>query len=643
MCGIFGHFSTDFACDRVILKSRFVAALDSLHHRGPDNRGLESLSIQQGNNLPPFELTFGHTRLSIIDLSSSGHQPMHSSDGRFVIVYNGEIYNYKELRNELKDLGHIFNTRSDTEILIAAWSQWGPESLKKLIGMFAFAIFDKIDQTLTLARDAFGIKPLFYHNDGDSIYFASELLALIKLIPKKLNINLQRSYDYLVHNSYDSNSDTFFQEINHLLPAHFITFDLKDVSKFKSVCWWKPNITTNANLSFEEATRKLRTLFLDSVKLHLRSDVPLGVALSGGIDSSALASVVRYLEPNISLNTFSYIASDLNISEEKWIDLLNKKLNAKSHKITIQNHEIFDDLCDILLKQGEPFSSTSVYAQYRVNKLIKTTGVKVILDGQGADEILAGYFGYPGHRLLSLIETKGWITAHKYAKCWAQLPGGGYMLAWKSLALLKLSDWFYNLLDKIKLRDFQPKWLNMNYFIKYNVKLKKIRIKLNKENRGQRVKEALAYALTKEGLQSLLRHSDRNSMAFSIESRVPFLTIPIVEFLLSLPENYLISEEGVTKHIFREAMRDIVPNDILDRKDKIGFATPELNWLSSKPKIIKKWIEQSVGIPFINKKVLLKNFEKILHGNKSIDGHIWRSINYLLWYRLVYQASNSNF
>jgi asparagine synthase (glutamine-hydrolysing) len=185
MCGLFGYFSKDPACDRVALKGRLMAAQAALHHRGPDDRGLELFSIPQGNNLPPFELTFGHTRLSIIDLSSSGHQPMHSGDVRYVIVYNGEIYNYKELRNELKDLGHAFNTQSDTEVLIAAWSQWGPESLKKLIGMFAFAIFDKINQTLTLARDAFGIKPLFYRNDENGIYFASELTALIKLIQKK--------------------------------------------------------------------------------------------------------------------------------------------------------------------------------------------------------------------------------------------------------------------------------------------------------------------------------------------------------------------------------------------------------------------------------------------------------------------------
>jgi asparagine synthase (glutamine-hydrolysing) len=638
MCGIFGLFCLDHLHNQSDHEVRLEAAQLSLSHRGPDDFGLERFNISKSSNLSSGSLSMGHKRLSIIDLSKGGHQPMSSGDGRYVIVYNGEIYNYKELRNELQDLGHVFKNQSDTEVLITAWSQWGPESLKKIIGMFAFAIYDQIDQTLTLARDAFGIKPLFYRNDVDSIYFASELPALIKLIPEKLNINLQRSYDYLVHNSYDSNSDTFFQEINHLLPAHFITFDLKNVSKSKPVCWWKPNITTNPNLSFEEAAQRLRNLFLDSVKLHLRSDVPLGVALSGGLDSSAIASVVRYLEPNIPLNTFSYIASELNISEEKWIDLLNKKLNARSFKVTIQEQEIYEDFDDMILKQGEPFASTSIYAQYRVAKLIKETGVTVVLDGQGADEILAGYFGYPGHRLLSLIETRGWIAAHKYAKCWGRLPGKNYLLAWKYLLQLKLGDWFYNFLSKKTARDCKPKWLNINYLNKYGVRFKKKRIRLSKENRGQRVKEALAYALTKEGLPSLLRHSDRNSMAFSIESRVPFLTIPIVDFLLSLPENYLISDEGVTKHIFREAMRGIVPDSILDRKDKIGFATPEKIWLSSKREIIKTWINQLTEIPFINKKILLKELEIILK-EKKIDGRLWRWINYLHWYKLLYLKS----
>jgi asparagine synthase (glutamine-hydrolysing) len=643
MCGIFGQFSNKFTQDIQEQNNRLKLAANSLYHRGPDDNGLETFKIKSEEDKFIKLLSLGHTRLSIIELSKKGHQPMSSSDGRYVIVYNGEIYNYKELRNELKDLGHTFNTQSDTEVLIAAWSQWGPESLKKLIGMFAFAIYDQIDQTLTLVRDAFGIKPLFYRNNTDSIYFASELPALIKLIPEKLNINLQRSYDYLVHNNYDSNSETFFQEINHLLPAHFITFDLKNTSKSKSVCWWKPNITTNPNLSFEEAAQKLKTLFLDSVKLHLRSDVPLGVALSGGIDSSAIASVVRYLEPNITLNTFSYIASDNSISEEKWIDLINAKLNAKPHKIVIESKEIENDLDNLILKQGEPFGGTSIYAQYRLFKSIKKTGIKVILDGQGADEILAGYFGYPGQRLLSLVETKGWFAAHRFAKSWSRTNKKSYLLAWMYFARLKLPDFFYqlfhNFLHKVfkkKIgKNFFPSWLNYNYLSSYNIQFKEIRIPLKKENKGQRVKEALANALTNQGLSSLLRHADRNSMAFSIESRVPFLTIPLVEFLLSLPEQYLISDEGITKHIFRQAMRGIVPDEILDRKDKIGFTTPEDTWLVDKSQTIIKYIKEAKEINFINKEKLLKEFAEILQEKKVLDARVWRWTNYFRWFSLI--------
>jgi asparagine synthase (glutamine-hydrolysing) len=643
MCGIFGLFCLDHAYNQSDLEVRLEAAQFSLSHRGPDDFGLERFNISKSSNLSSGSLSLGHKRLSIIDLSKGGHQPMSSGDGRYVIVYNGEIYNYKELRNELQDLGHAFKNQSDTEVLITAWSQWGPESLKKFIGMFAFAIYDQIDQTLTLARDAFGIKPLFYQNNTDSIYFASELPALIKLIPEKLNINLQRSYDYLVHNNYDSNSDTFFQEINHLLPAHLITFDLKNLSKSKPVCWWKPNITTNPNLSFEEAAQKLRTLFLDSVKLHLRSDVPLGVALSGGIDSSAVASVVRYLEPNIPLNTFSYIASDNSISEEKWIDLINVKLNAKPHKIIIESKEIENDLDNLILKQGEPFGGTSIYAQYRLFKSIKKTGIKVILDGQGADEILAGYFGYPGQRLLSLIETKGWLTAHRFAKNWSSVTRKSYLLAWMYFARLKLPDFFYqlfhNFLHKVLKKkigkNFFPSWLNYNYLSSYNIQYKEIRIPLKKENKGQRVKEALANALTNQGLSSLLRHADRNSMAFSIESRVPFLTIPLVDFLLSLPEQYLISDEGITKHIFRQAMRGIVPDEILDRKDKIGFTTPEDTWLVDKSQTIIKYINEVKEINFINKEKLLKEFAEVLQEKKVLDGRVWRWINYFRWVFLI--------
>ncbi|MBF4353942.1 asparagine synthetase B family protein, partial [Vibrio anguillarum] len=252
---------------------------------------------------------------SIIDLTDSAAQPFHSRCGRYVLIFNGEIYNYKEIREELIGIGCHFYTESDTEVLLNALIQWGVECLPRLIGMFAYIFYDQQKENLLLARDAFGIKPFFYSiNDGE-ITFGSEIRALLSLKNEKAKPNLQRAYDYLVHGDYDSNKESFIDGVFHLSPAHYFTFDLKTKTATQPECWWQPVIDTNENISFDEAVSKLRTLFLDSVRLHLRSDVPLGIALSGGIDSSAVVSAVRYLEPSLPIKTFSYIASDSRISE----------------------------------------------------------------------------------------------------------------------------------------------------------------------------------------------------------------------------------------------------------------------------------------------------------------------------------------
>ena len=228
MCGIFGgYLNTDLNNDNSLIMSRIKEAQDSLHHRGPDDEGLELFDFVNDTKASKQQLFLGHTRLSIIDLSSGGHQPLNSADGRYTIIYNGEIYNYIELRQELKMLGHVFKTESDTEVLLAVWVKWGQEGLKRLIGMFAFAIFDKKLETLTLVRDAFGIKPLFFKIEDNAFYFASEITAILKLTSNKPNLNNQRCYDYLVHGNYDSDPDTFFEGIKHLSPAHYCIFDLK--------------------------------------------------------------------------------------------------------------------------------------------------------------------------------------------------------------------------------------------------------------------------------------------------------------------------------------------------------------------------------------------------------------------------------
>ena len=624
MCGFLGGFYRKSKDESLVKKS-----LDLIQHRGPDHSSFCEYVIDDGF------LYLGHTRLSIIDLTDSAAQPFHSRCGRYVLIFNGEIYNYKEIREELIGVGCCFDTSSDTEVLLNALILWGVECLPRLIGMFSFVFYDQQQEKLLLVRDAFGIKPFFCSIDDGEITFGSEIRALLSLKNERAKPNLQRAYDYLVHGDYDSNKESFIDGIFHLSPAHYFTFDLKTKTATQPECWWQPVINTNNNISFDDAVIQLRTLFLESVRLHLRSDVPLGVALSGGIDSSAVVSAVRYLEPSLPIKTFSYIASDSRISEEKWVDLLNEKMGAIAHKVIANQDEMREDLDAMLLKQGEPFGGTSIYAQYRVFKLAKESGVTVTLDGQGADELLAGYSGYPGHRLLSIIENQGWLAAHRYAKRWSKSPGRSYALAWQYLGRIKLPDSLYELARKKMGRDFQPAWLNIDYLSQRGVEFKEKRAPLKQKNKGVRVKEALANSLTGRGLSSLLRHGDRNSMAFSIESRVPFLTLPLAEFLLSLPENYLVSDDGVTKHVFREAMRGIMPDSHLDRKDKIGFATPESTWLLNMVDVIKDWVSEAPELPFLDKSELLKEFQEVVDGNKSFDGRVWRWVNYLRWCTLM--------
>lgn len=308
---------------------------------------------------------------------------------------------------------------------------------------------------------------------------------------------------------------------------------------------------------------------------------------------------------------------------------------ANAHKITATSEELAKDLDKMLLSQGEPFGSTSIYAQYRVFQCASENGVKVTLDGQGADELLAGYVGYPGQRLLSLIEGGKILQAFRFAKNWSNHPGRRYSHSWQYLARIKLPNLLYAFTREKMGRSFMPAWLKTNKLKKAGTVFTEKRYSLKPNAKGQRVREALANALTGRGLPALLRHGDRNSMAFSIESRVPFLTIPLAEFLLSLPEEYLISDEGTTKHIFREAMRGIVPDSHLNRKDKIGFETPQSDWLLKMSDVIKKWIDEAPEISFINKDVIRREFDDVVSGKRPFDQRVWRWVNYLRWYSLI--------
>ena len=387
MCGIIGGWLSLSSPES---RFHFEAGLSQLMHRGPNDQGLERLDFRQG------QVVLGHTRLSIIDLSAAGHQPMYSRCGRYALVFNGEIYNYRELRQELVTIGQRFVSDSDTEVLLTSWATWGASCLPRLRGMFAFTVFDRQAGTLTCVRDAFGIKPFFYQVANGDFLFASEVPALLAAMPHRPGLNMQRAYDYLVLGRYDERAETFFEGVCQLPPGHTLVFDLVNPSNPIKHRWWWPNIAERADVSFADATVQLRAMFLDNIRLHLRSDVPLGAALSGGVDSSAVVCAMRHLEPDMPIHTFSYVARDSAANEEPWADLVNQYVGAISHKVAVTPEELGQDLDDMIRIQGEPFGSTSIYAQYRVFRLAREHGITVTLDGQGADELLADLANRPG-------------------------------------------------------------------------------------------------------------------------------------------------------------------------------------------------------------------------------------------------------
>ena len=632
MCGIIGIYAKESDLRNV---SKLEIALEKLRHRGPNSQSLEVTEIDNAT------IVLGHARLSVIDLTSEAGQPMTTLDGRYSIVFNGEIYNHLELRGLLKNAGYLFKTHSDTEVLLAAWAKWGEACLDRLIGMFAFTILDHKIKTLTFIRDCFGIKPLFICKKESYLYFASELQALIALRGCGARINMQRSYDYLAHGDYDSNEETFVDGVTQLPPGCIQVLNIVTGSLSLPRHWWKPSAVQSSTLTFKQASTRLRELFLENIRLHLRSDVPLGAALSGGIDSSAVVCAIRYLEPNLPINTFSYIANNPALSEERWVDLVNQRVGAKAHKVTTESHDLLDDLDDMIVSQGEPFASTSIYAQYRVFQLAKKNGVTVTLDGQGADELLGGYSGYPGKRIRSLLAEGNFNGASKFLGSWSQWPGRSMAHAVKLTGAEFLTGSLYQHARDLFSGTNTKEWIKDNVLTDGGVNLIRSQQAILSAPKNRSLMCALIDASTKNGLPALLRHADRNSMRFSIESRVPFLTKNLAEFVFALPEEYLVSNKGETKSLFRASMRGIVPDEILDRRDKVGFTTPEFEWLKDFRQLDPAWLIDEPELSFMRHDIIREKINQVLLGNAPYSSQVWRWINYYRWYQLVLKPLKS--
>ena len=500
--------------------------------------------------------------------------------------------------------------------------------------MFAFTFYDSKRKTMIIARDHFGIKPLYYTSINGNLYFASEIKQLLLLDDlDQFDHAHQMIYEYMISGATDHSHQTMYSKIQQFPAAHFAEINLNDIGNDKSINfqlhkYWDLSLDKKINPSFDDAVIAVKDLFLESVKLHMRSDVPVGAALSGGIDSSAIVCAIRFLYPNQEIHSFSYIAAD-ELSEEYWIDIVNNHIKAKAHKIKVSKEELVSDLNDLIKTQGEPFGSTSIYAQYRVFQEAKKNNIKVMLDGQGADEMLGGYIYFQSSVLAGYIMKGRFYKGYKFFNSCVLNTSSSkkYLLLLTIRELLPL-----RILSRVKslfLSNKKIHWISKDW-IKRN-KVDHLKVYKHSLDLKHPLNSHLKSNLTKLGLPHLLRYEDRNSMRWSIESRVPFLYVELVEYLYSLPEEYLLNSDGLSKYVFREAMRGIVPDEILDRKDKVGFATPEKDWLYEMDSWVKEQLEDSKKMDFFDTHDLKKSWNDVLTGKADFDFRCWRWLNLICW------------
>jgi asparagine synthase (glutamine-hydrolysing) len=629
MCGIIGAVHSN---NHAFSINNLERGLNRISNRGPDNTSIYSEKVSN------ICLHFGHNRLSILDLSEAGSQPMESLDKRYLLVFNGEIYNYKEIRGKLIELGYQFKSTTDSEVLLNAWIHYGKSSVELFTGMFSFVIYDRLDSKLFMARDPFGIKPLYYYQDSSLFCFSSEIDSLLELSNDR-ELDIKVISTYLFSGVYDNSTATFYRKVRQLDTGCVAIFDLNSFGNLHVERYWKPSIITNPIRDTTELVNIIKEKILKSISLHIRSDVPIGAALSGGLDSSSIVCCLRYLYPDLELNTFSYIATDSNKTEEKWIDIVNNHVGAISHKSYITNQDIVQNLDDFILSQGEPVGGTSFFAEYSVYKLAKEKGIKVMLDGHGADELFAGYLGYPVSRLNSYLQLGQIHKALYFLYNWICWPNRNLKMGLNSLAE-SLSNTLFN----FSLRDYinTSQCLNSDKFNLYHSNYRDTMNDIRNVSHvfhDKPVGRSLTYKLRDElsitSCPYQLRSADRSAMRRSIENRVPFLERDLVSFALTLPEDLLLSPHGQTKHILRLAMKDIVPIEILHRRDKIGYETPSNLKIHDSKKLITEIVNEAKRFPFLNH----KSVESILTSNKndssiSLNGMSWRLYNFLRWTQL---------
>ncbi len=642
MCGLSGIFNLD---GKPINTADLLKMSRTIRHRGPDDEGFLLVDTSQNSVLhcsheetileirsrtpvlpqqTSSNLGIAYRRLAIIDLSPAAHQPMTDPEGQIWLCFNGEIYNYLEIRQELIALSHTFKTNSDSEVLIHAYLQWGVSCLQKFIGMFAFVIYDHRDKRLFIARDRMGVKPLNYYFKDQQFIWASEEKQIVSFIPHKLNPDTTRILEFLKWNRQLEETDTFFNEIKQLAPAHYLLIEdgKLEIKKY----WAIPVPTENQLLSEQESKEQVRELLNDSITLRLRSDVPLGIALSGGIDSSSVCCLARKLT-NQSIKTFSVYYEGEKYDERKYIQSV-LDLGGFSSQFHTGSQEInLNDLTRWTYHQDAPTSGGSPYSAYLNYRNVRQAGIIVLLNGQGGDELFAGYpyfFKYylaqcvANNLYKEYIQTLFGLTKSQGLK---QALSHSYLAA----QVLKGSPSALKILEhkKYASADLYPD----------------SQLKFNPFQNRSLLSTALQNAIQMTHLPHMLRWEDRNSMAHSIESRVPFLDHRLVERSFYIPD-HLKLHRGETKYILRQSMRGLVPDLILNRTDKIGFASPTTEWTQTNLK--SAILDMAHSQEFLSRtwwngpkiqRMLNKN------SNEFAQHELWRIFTTEIWYQTFFKHS----
>ena len=644
MCGLAGIVDM-----RGIEVGALPAMADALAHRGPDGEGYalasvdgpvvevprDRLAARAGERV---SVGLAHRRLTIIDLSDASDQPMIDPAARMALVYNGELYNYVELRRELESLGRRFRSSGDTEVVLAAWKQWGRACLERFVGMWAFALVDLDRREIVLCRDRFGIKPLFWARVGGTLWFASEIKALLAVMPRPEPDDATVGAFLLA--AADSGRQTFFSGIERLEPAHTLTLPLQEGATPRLERYWK--LPDGPVADGDQAAARFAEMFADAILLHTRSDVAVGTCLSGGLDSSSIvcsAAALRRagaLPPTYRHHAFGYVPADESVSERRWMDLVVAHTGTQFTEVRPSRERFETTLETVVRQQDEPFSSTSMLAQWFVFEAARKAGMKVMLDGQGADEVLGGYHGYLVTIAAGMVNERRRLAYARLALDYRRRLGS-WPLPWSSTATLVPTRARAVLARAMRGREASTHRPTPAVTEAMTAELHSaarptapMPTDLNGILRQQ----------TEEGaLRSLLRYEDRNSMAHSIEARVPFLDHRLVEFAFSLPPEAKV-RGAETKRLLREAMSGVLPERVRRRRDKLGFAADpgvaaafaaryrdEL--IANATEVEARWFDERGVRAHID----------AAQSDRSLEFALWRILNVKLWARAHWERT----